>query len=103
MANFLLAYTGGGMAAPEEQDAVMAAWGAWFGSLGGAVVDAGNPVGAAVTLSPDGSRSDGAPGKLSGYSVISADSLATAADLTKGCPVLASGGSVEIYEIIPVM
>ena len=103
MANYLLAYTGGGMAAPEEQEAVMAAWGVWFGGLGAAVVDPGNPVGAAVTLRPDGSQADGGAGNVTGYSVISADTLAVAADLTKGCPVLASGGSVEVYEIIPVM
>jgi hypothetical protein len=103
MANFLLAYTGGGMGSPEEQQAVMAAWGAWFGALGNKVVDGGNPTGSGVTLRPDGSRTDGGAGNLTGYSVISADSLSAAADLAKGCPVLTSGGSVEVYEIIPVM
>ncbi|WP_198955106.1 hypothetical protein [Kineosporia sp. R_H_3] len=37
MTNFLLAYTGGGdmsEATAEQQQAVMDAWGAWFGSLG---------------------------------------------------------------------
>ncbi len=103
MANFLLAYTGGGMGSPEEQAAVMAAWGAWFGALGSAVVDPGNPTGPAVTLRPDGSRVDGGAGNVTGYSVISAESLVAAGDLAKGCPVLTSGGSVEVYEIIPVM
>ena len=44
MANYVLAYTGGGMAQTEaEREAAMAAWGAWFGTLGPAIVDAGNP------------------------------------------------------------
>jgi hypothetical protein len=34
--------------------------------------------------------------------VVSADSLAAAGELAKGCPVLASGGSVEVYEAIPI-
>ena len=44
MANYLLLYGGGRM--PEgdaEQAKVMQAWGAWFGQLGDAVVDSGNP------------------------------------------------------------
>lgn len=44
MANYLLAYHGGGMAATEEdRKKSMAAWGKWFQELGAAVVDAGNP------------------------------------------------------------
>ena len=56
MAKYLLVYHGGG---PMEEDAaaqaaVMEAWGAWFGQLGAAVVDGGNPVD--VRLEPDGGR-----------------------------------------------
>jgi len=104
MANFLLAYTGGGsMSTPEEQAESMAAWGAWFGALGAALVDGGNPVGASATLAADGSSRDGGASQLTGYSIISADSLPSAADLAKGCPLLTGGGSVEVYEIIPAM
>ncbi len=106
MTNFLLAYTGGPsmeQASPEQQQAVMAAWGAWFGALGPAVVDGGNPVGASTTLRPDGGTAEGGVSGLTGYSIISADSLAAAADLAKGCPLLASGGTVEVYEVVPAM
>jgi hypothetical protein len=103
MTNFVLAYTGGSMAATtEEQATVMAAWGAWFGSLGAAVVEAGSPFGTAATVASDGSISDGGPSRLTGYSVISADSLGAAATLAKGCPVLSSGGAIEIYETLPM-
>ena len=47
MPKFVLAYHGGAMPAPAEQAAFMEAWGAWFGSLGAAVVDSGAPCAAA--------------------------------------------------------
>ena len=104
MAKYVLAYRGGGMAETEAaQQAAMEAWMGWFGTLGEAVVDGGNPFGASKTVASDGSSSDGGKAELSGYSVIDADSLAAAADMAKGCPVLASGGSVEVYETIDVM
>ena len=56
MAKYLLAYRGGGMPeTPEAGAKVMAAWGAWFGQLGAAVADPGNPVGKAKTIAADGS------------------------------------------------
>ena len=53
MATYVLLYSGGGMAASEaEQAASMEAWGAWFGQLGSAVVDGGNPFQARPKVSP---------------------------------------------------
>jgi hypothetical protein len=104
MANYLLAYTGGGgMAETEaEREAAMAAWGGWFQKLGPAVVEMGAPVGASASVTAAGA--DGAaPTGLGGYSVISADSLDAAAALVKDCPVLSRGGKVDVYETIPVM
>jgi hypothetical protein len=102
MAKYVLAYKGGAMAQTDaEREAAMATWGSWFGSLGQAVVDAGNPFGASTSLSANGSA--GNSGSLTGYSILTADDLAAAAELAKGCPVLANGGSVEVYETIQVM
>jgi hypothetical protein len=36
------------------------AWGSWFGQLGQAIVDPGNPFGPAATVTNGGSVSDGA-------------------------------------------
>jgi len=104
MANFVLVYRGGsGMASsPEEQQAAMEAWMNWFGSLGAAVVDPGAPFGPSASIGPDGSTGNAGPSGLTGYSVVSADSVADATTKAKGCPVLSDGGSVEIYEAIPV-
>ncbi|MDQ6691578.1 MAG: YciI family protein [Candidatus Dormibacteraeota bacterium] len=104
MANFLLLYEGGKMPESQtEQAKVMDAWGAWFGQLGDAVVDGGNPfTPAAKTISSDGTVRDGA-GSASGYSVIKAGSLDEAVAKAKGCPVLAGGASVAVYETFPAM
>jgi len=104
MGNYLLAYRGGRMAETEEErNAQMAAWGAWFGALGDAVVDAGNPFAGSATVGSDGAVSDGAGSGLGGYSLLKADSLAAATELAKGSPVLSGGGSVDVYETMAVM
>ena len=106
MANFLLLYTGGGMAESKaEQEAVMQAWGAWFGQLGSSVVDGGNPfTPQAKSISSNGTVSNGPIGELAtGYSIIKADSLDAAAAAARNCPVTQSGGKITVYEIHPTM
>ncbi len=46
------------------------------------------------------SQPTGGKSGAGGYSIVSAGSLSDAAAKAKGCPVLASGGSVEIYKAI---
>jgi hypothetical protein len=46
---------------------------------------------------------DGGKSGAGGYSIVSADSLSDAAAKAKGCPVLASGGSVENYEAVELL
>lgn len=105
MPNYLLAYHGGGMPATDEaRQAEMAAWGQWYGGLGAAVVDAGNPIGQTKTVSGNGSASDGGGANpVSGYTVIKADNMDAAVNMAKGCPILKSGGSVEVAETFEVM
>jgi hypothetical protein len=105
MAKYLLAYHGGGMPETEEEGArVMAAWGAWMGAVGASMVDGGNPVGQAATVASDGSSSaGGGSNPVTGYSIVSADSLDAAIALVQGCPILAAGGSVEVCETFDVM
>jgi hypothetical protein len=102
MAKYLFVYHGGGMPQdPAEVEAIMQAWGAWFGAMGGAVVDGGNPVGASNTVGSDGSIAEGGGSNpTSGYSVIEASSTENACEMAKGCPIIASGGSVEVAEVI---
>lgn len=101
--NFLLVTSGDTMPETEEaMKAVMDAWGAWFGSLGEALVYPGNPITpAAKSLSADGTVSDGPIGvSATGYCVIKADSMDAAVEMAKGCPLSLSGGSMTIYETV---
>jgi hypothetical protein len=103
MAKYLLLYSGGGMPESDaEREAVMKAWDGWFGQIGKAVVDGGNPTSGSNKVSADGSISAGA-GDVTGYSIIEADSLNAATDLAKGCPVLQGGASVSVYETFEAM
>lgn len=102
MAKFVYVYIGGQMAeTPEAQEQAMQAWGAWFGTLGDSVADMGNPFGNSATVS-SGGVADGSKSGAGGYSIVSAGSLSDATAKAKGCPVLASGGSVEIFEAVPM-
>jgi hypothetical protein len=103
MAKYVIAYHGGGMGqTSEEQQEIMTRWMAWFGGMGGAVVDAGSPFGESATIEGDGSVSDSGSSSLTGYSIVTAESLADAIDKAKGCPVLTTGGSLEVYETVPI-
>jgi hypothetical protein len=104
MAKFVLAYLGGSMPEGEAaQKAVMEQWMGWFGQLGAAIVDGGAPFGASKAIASNGAVSDGGKAGLTGYSILEAGSIDEAATMAKGCPVLSSGGTVEVYEAMPVM
>lgn len=102
MAKYLFVYHGGGMPeSKEEQQKAMDAWGNWFGQMGAAVVDGGNPVAMSSTVNSDGSITDnGGANPTSGYSLVEAKSLDEALGHAKACPILTSGGSVEVAETI---
>jgi hypothetical protein len=102
MANYVLVFIGGSVPETEAaQQQVMADWGAWYGGLGAAVVDPGTPFGPSKTVAADGSVSDGAASALTGYTILTADSLDAATEMSKGCPILADGaGSIEVYETL---
>ena len=100
MAKYLFVYHGGKRATnPADVKQAMDAWGKWFGSMGTAVIDGGNPVGQSSTVKADGSVvSDGGANPASGYSLIEAPTLEEAFKKAKSCPILANGGSIEIAE-----
>ena len=101
MAKYLYVYHGGSTPQSEaEQARVMQAWMQWFGGLGSAVVDGGNPVGMSKTVVNGSVRDDGGANPTSGYSIIDASSIDDAVAKAKGCPILTAGGSVEVAPII---
>ncbi len=83
----------------------MDAWLAWFGRLGGALVDGGNPTApTAKSIASDGRVSGGPVGAMvSGCSIIKANSLDEAVALAKGCPVLQGGAKISVFETFNAM
>lgn len=97
MAKFLYLYFGGSPPkSPEEGKKVMDAWMAWFGKVGSKMVDGGAPLGPRKTIGKS------SPSGATGYSIIDAASLDEAVKLTDGHPHLASGGTIEVCETMPV-
>ncbi|HZC71476.1 MAG TPA: YciI family protein [Jatrophihabitans sp.] len=100
MAKFVYVYAGGSRAeTPDAQDQQMQAWMSWLAGLGDAVTDTGAPFGASVTVKSGGSAA-GTVSALGGYTIVEAESLDAAAGKADGCPILASGGTVEVYEAL---
>lgn len=103
MGKYMVIYTGGGgmNADPEEQQRIMAEWGAWYGQMGEAIVDGGAPFGAAKHLAGNGIQ-DGPLGSMpaTGYTVIAADSLDAAAKSCENHPHLSDGGQVQVFDCV---
>jgi hypothetical protein len=97
MAKFVFIYTGGGPMSDDAavREAAMAAWMGWFGGLGAAVTDMGNPFGGSTTVGAAGTGSG-----ATGYSIVEATDLTAAAEMAKGCPIIAHGGAVEVHEAL---
>lgn len=111
MPKFLFLYRGGdndlGELSPEQMQQIMQVWHDWIeaGMKAGWMVDGGHG------LMPDGRviASDGqtvtdgpfAESKelVGGYSMVQADDLDAAVKLADGCPVFASGSSVEVRQL----
>ena len=106
MAKYLLVFYGGGMPeTPAAQARVLKQWEKWYGKLGPAVADAGNPFSGAVNkVKPDGTVAKGPIGqRATGYSILDAGSLDAATKMAKGCPILKSGGQIAVYETLSTM
>ncbi len=101
MPNFIFAYHGGGKPeSPEEGQKVMAAWMSWYETMGSAIADGGAPVGMSNTVTASGVEDNGGSHPLSGFTLVTADSIEAATELAKGCPILQDGGTVEVAEAL---
>jgi hypothetical protein len=87
----------------EQANEVMAKWGAWMGTVGSALVDVGSPFGEGISAIDDGTTATPVP--LSGFSIVEAESLGAARELSNGHPYLSEGAgnfAIEIFELTPV-
>jgi hypothetical protein len=94
---------------PEQLQQTMKEWQNWMGSIaaqnklvssGNRLADEGKVVkpGAVVTNGPYVEIKE----LIGGYIMISAGSLEEATEISKGCPILNVGGSVEVRATIPM-
>jgi hypothetical protein len=107
MANFLFVYRGGNedyqKMTPDEIQGMMKKWTDWIGEgfAKGWMVDAGDAlteeckVVNSKKVVTDGPFVESKE-IVGGFSIVSAESIAAAAELAKGCPNLLTGGSVEV-------
>jgi hypothetical protein len=107
MSEFLYVYRGGhrSSSSPEQMQQVMQKWITWMQALSqkGHLKDRGHPLEPAGKLVSGASVTDGPYAEkdlVGGYSLVEARDLAEAAELSKGCPILERGGSVEIRPIM---
>jgi len=108
MSDFTFLYRGRDTnASPEQMQKTMEKWRAWFKDLGekGHLKDVGHPLenSGRVVKGRQKSVTDGpfaeAKDVVGGFTLIQARDLEQATELSKGCPILEVGGSVEVRPI----
>ena len=94
---------------PEQMQAMMKPWQDWMGGLAAQnkLVSSGNRLDSdGRVVKPDNVITNGpyveTKEAIGGYIIIRADSIDEAAELSKGCPILKTGGNVEIRTLVPM-
>jgi len=101
MSQFIIVYLGGNQPSnPEEGKKHFAKYMEWMTSLGDSVVSAMNPLKNTSVIAPDGSVTEGSTTAMSGYTIIEADSMEAALSVTRICPFLEIGGTLEVSELM---
>lgn len=108
MSDFAFLYRGrDANASPEQMQKTFEKWRAWFKQLGeqGHLKDIGHPLESSgnVVKGKQKTVTDGpfaeAKDVVGGFTLIQARDLAQATEVSKGCPILEIGGSVEVRPI----
>ena len=97
MSEFTFLYRGSDpSASPEQMQKTMHKWVAWFKELGanGHIKDPGHPLERTGKGVHDGPYAE-AKDIVGGYTLIEADDLTQAVELSKGCPILEAGGRLR--------
>ncbi len=98
MSNYAFAYYGEPkFKSPEDGAKYKEKWMAWMGSLGKALVNPGVPLKRGKTVNSDGVSDDNRSNRLTGYSLVEADSLDAAVEMAKTCPHL-EHGTIDVAE-----
>ena len=107
MKKFVMVYRGNTSAPIGTMEETMKQWMDWFGELGSAIVDGGNPFDdeGAMSVTVNGASKIEKGNALSGYTIVNAENIEAACEMAKGCPIHKQEGgvaSVEVYEALPM-
>ena|SRR5258706_14518402 len=98
MSNYVFAYYGEPKVANSEEGAkYQDKWRAWAGGLGDALVNPGTPMGMPKKVSSRGVSENGGSNRLTGFSIVNADSMDAALEMAKRCPHL-EHGTIDVAE-----
>lgn len=92
-------------ATPEQMQASLQKWMDWLGSIANQnkLIDKGHRLENSGRLVKNGSVTNGPYAdikeSIGGYSFIKAESYDEAVEIAKGCPIHATGGTVEVREM----
>ena len=101
MAQFVIVYLGGNHPDnPEKQKKHFIEYKKWLASLGNSIMSPMNPLKNTKTVKSDGSVTNSSSTLMSGYTIIQADSIEKALKITKSCPFLKIGGTLEVSELV---
>ena len=110
MSEFVFLYRGADRSAsPQEMQQIMQKWMAWMKDLGakGHIKDMGNPlepIGKVVKGSDKKTVTDGPYAEtkdiVGGYTLIEANDINQAVELSTGCPIFSRGGFVEVRPVM---
>ena len=93
---------------PEQIQAMMKPWQDWIGGIAAQnkLITAGNRLESGGKVVKSNLITDGpyveVKESIGGYTIVKANSLEEAAEMSKGCPILQIGGNVEVRPIIPM-
>lgn len=94
---------------PDKMQALMNKWTDWMGGLAAHnhLADKGNRLGTkGKTLGPGNLITDGPFAEtkeiIGGYILLRAADLEQASELARGCPILGTGGTVEVHPVVDI-
>ena len=103
MARYIITYLGGEQPSdPKVAEEHMERYREWLRSLGDAIVSALNPLKDTHVIASDGETSEGSSTAMSGFTVVEANSLGAVLEMSKSCPFLEIGGSLEVSELMQI-
>ena len=74
----------------------------WYGRLGSAIVDGGNPFTAVRTVGQSGATDPGMADMPTGYTIVEAADMDAAVALARDCPLVMAGRDITVLETLPM-